>query len=427
MAARDLRGHLFAYRLIGLDPLKVQSLGRLSTDRHSALHFRPPRSQEPTIHLAAGREDAASNPVANIVDSTTTFISFESLSADTYTLTITDSLGCSSTGLVTLGEPDSLAGFSLRAVQIRERQRRMLMETFQDQNTNDAQVNAVLTGLDSLGGDFVRLHYPLDGPFFDQNPTPPRVRRLYYGISLTDQGVMDGNQYNGPLEGLALNDLNLRSLQAPGVNVLDLQGDRLQLSGVTRSDLVAMRLALVQDVADQPALVRAILPDGAGVLLDLAVGIDQEISLTDAFSSDLPLTVQVDSSEVYAVLWLQDLQSKEVWQAARFDSVDWESLLSNLSLERRRRPRAEPAPVSLRVYPNPARDHLSIAWPQPLVVAQPWWLFDAQGRQVLAGQAKAGLQQIKLDLGALSEGLYHLRVPDPQTGRMSHGKVSVLR
>jgi hypothetical protein len=324
--------------------------------------------------------------------------------------------------------PDSLAGFSLRAVRIDERKRQVLWETFRAEGSRDPVADAVETELDSLDRDFLRLYHPLVGPFFDDNPTPPRVRSLYYGISLPDQVVLDGNQYNGPLQAFVLNDLNLRSLRAPGVDSLVVAGDRLRLAGVHESGQVSLRLALVQDLADQPGVVRAILPDGAGVILNLAEGDNQAGALGDLFSPNAPLDVTTESSTpIYGVVWLQDLTTKEVWQAARLDGLAWEALLTNLSLERRARPASGARYDELRVYPVPAQTQLTVAWPEPLSAAWTWAMLDAQGKGVAAGRAEAGSQRLCVDLTTLSEGLYHLRLQNPETGQWLHRKVSIGR
>ena len=321
-------------------------------------------------------------------------------------------------------------GFALDAVRIDERRRQVLWETFEDAGAANAAADSVRDALDSLRGDFLALPYQMNGEYVDQAPTPPRARSLYYGISLSHQAVLDGSVYNGPTGAFALNRMNLRSLSRPLLDSLYLTAGRAQvrLAAVHDTATLALRLALVERLDSARSVVRAILPDAAGTILALRPGDTLELPLATALEPTTELTVEVaDAAQLHAVMWVQDVATKEVGQATRLDGLDWQALLPNLSLQRRRQPAPATRPRTLRVYPVPTTGSLTVALPAAPATDWPVWLLDAQGRLLRQVSGAAGQTQLPLDLRALPEGLYHVRLRDPIDGSWHTVPVPLLR
>jgi len=63
----------------------------------------------------------------------------------------------------------------------------------------------------------------------------------------------------------------------------------------------------------------------------------------------------------------------------------------------------------LRVYPNPARDHLTLAFDRPARQAGQWQLLDPLGRRVAAGPLDPGEPTVRLRLTDLAPGVYLLQ------------------
>ena len=81
---------------------------------------------------------------------------------------------------------------------------------------------------------------------------------------------------------------------------------------------------------------------------------------------------------------------------------------------------SEPTAADLGLYPNPARDHLTVILP-PRLGARTQVLYDASGRAVRRGTLPPGQARATLDVSGLAPGLYVLRLSGAgghRTGRV---------
>ncbi len=84
-----------------------------------------------------------------------------------------------------------------------------------------------------------------------------------------------------------------------------------------------------------------------------------------------------------------------------------------------------PGAEDLRVYPQPARDELTVEW-SPTAVGARWQLTDAVGRVLLQGAWPANSDRLRLDLAGLSHGVVLLRITDGH-GRTLRNRSLLLR
>ncbi len=76
----------------------------------------------------------------------------------------------------------------------------------------------------------------------------------------------------------------------------------------------------------------------------------------------------------------------------------------------------EEAPTAIRIFPNPAKDFISVLLPQAQGLRID--IFDARGGLILSEEGQGGLQLHRFDVSALGSGLYLLRLSDSATGQV---------
>jgi len=315
--------------------------------------------------------------------------------------------------------PDSLGdrrlrGFALDSVALGARDRIVLIESFSTATSAAADRSFIEQLQTQFLNDFIPLQYDLPtGPYFEDNPTPPQARSLYYGISSGGQLVMDGGVFNQDRASFTQNSLNLRSLEF--LESADLSWDSTQQSLFIKAPVVgdvmaSLRLALVEDLTDATGLVRAILPNAAGVPLFMLTGQEQTLEIDPNFLPDFTFPVEVDdAANVYGVVWLQDLESREVLQALRIPAQNWEALLTGLAFERRSGPRS-PGFSEVRIYPNPTQSDVTLAFPESIGEGITLRILDVKGREVRGEVIPAGTSLYTLSLEDVANGVYLVEV-----------------
>ncbi len=73
------------------------------------------------------------------------------------------------------------------------------------------------------------------------------------------------------------------------------------------------------------------------------------------------------------------------------------------------------ATARLKVYPNPAVDHVIVELPEPIGPSLAWSLTDLMGRKVSASMQVTGERAIRMDLRALAQGSYVLAMSNGTT------------
>ncbi|GAB4500087.1 MAG: hypothetical protein OHK0019_38010 [Saprospiraceae bacterium] len=69
----------------------------------------------------------------------------------------------------------------------------------------------------------------------------------------------------------------------------------------------------------------------------------------------------------------------------------------------------------IRLYPSPATDVLNLQWEKPAAENTVWEIFDLAGRLLQSGEFLAENPDFKINVAALPEGIYHLRLSAGQS------------
>ncbi|MEL7531249.1 MAG: T9SS type A sorting domain-containing protein, partial [Bacteroidota bacterium] len=307
-----------------------------------------------------------------------------------------------------------LDGFALDSVWIGERDRTLSIEAF---SSDLSQSQDSLRQWQTLNQeDAIVIRYPSSGPFFDDNPAPPRARSLYYGISVPEQLVMDGNAYNDSLANFSQQLISLRSLVAASfeISIDTNQSDApirlkaLQNFGPEQELIVS--ILVVEQEPKQSLIVRKMLPNPAGISFE-GWAVNQEESFAVSWQSDdVPQPEIVDDYDsLSVVVMIQDQSSKEVLQSAI--SPIWSGLLNPALVQRKRG--ALSSNPGVRVYPNPSTGVFTLQFGVPDPGQKSIKVWDMQGRTVYQENIWGEITEWKLNLSGLAAGVYQLSV---QTG-----------
>ena len=314
-------------------------------------------------------------------------------------------------------------GFAIDQFAIRERDRTTVAEVFSDLDRNDSflEIDRISAGNPQ---DLVLVHYPwYNSRLFEDNPTPPRARSLYYGISSSEQVVLDGNVFNDELFHLDQTTLDLRALQAAKFSI---EADSLirikvmeDIPDATEYQVSVLVTELVGDITgsmDSLLVVRKMLPDPGGYTR-FSENWESDTNLTKTLlfqpqwdESLRPSPTQVlqrdDYESLSVVVILQELANKEVAQVGFFPI--WKELLDP-DLLRERGPET-PSPSQWYIYPNPTTGLLILEFPELLTKGSEALLYDMQGRVVMRQRLQVEVSREELDLSALGKGVYQLEV-----------------
>jgi hypothetical protein len=145
----------------------------------------------------------------------------------------------------------------------------------------------------------------------------------------------------------------------------------------------------------------SMIPSGNGTPVTLTDGQVTHLEFTQSLSN----TNIERWSDLMVLVWLQDPNSRMIFQSAYSDTVG--AGVNNLALE------------GVKVYPNPTRGLITLAGLNKIDQVS---VYDLTGRAVLQ---LAGITGSTLDLGSLSPGLYTVRIRSGE--QYGSFKVSVVR
>ncbi|MFK7923240.1 MAG: T9SS type A sorting domain-containing protein, partial [Bacteroidia bacterium] len=303
-----------------------------------------------------------------------------------------------------------LDGFGLDSVWIGERDRTLSIEAFTEDTIG---ITALRRWQNENPQDAIVIRYPFADPYFDANPAPPRARSLYYGISVPEQIVMDGNAYNDALANFSQKQISLRSLVAANFQIdIDTSGTvepfkLTALQDFSSDQELVVSILVVEKTADQVMQLRKMLPDPAGMSF-YGWGANQSTFLSMQWqASDQPTPEIVDEYDSLAVVVIvQDQASKEVLQAAI--SPIWAEFLDPSLVQRKAGPQV--SDNTYKVFPNPSTGIFTLRFGVPDPGQKTIQVWDMQGRTVYQENIWGEITEWKLNLSALAAGVYQLSV-----------------
>ncbi|MEQ8925944.1 MAG: PKD domain-containing protein, partial [Fulvivirga sp.] len=300
---------------------------------------------------------------------------------------------------------------------IGQRTRTVLVENFTNINGPQSTIGNEAQFLNNLTTDdnqteLIVINYHTDFPSTNSlnnaNPVDPSARALYYDIDAIPRAIIDGNIYqNDVFSSWGENSFELRTLSLAnfGINIntiaengsfnieAELTPRILPLEGENISVMAAILEESVEGVNN---VLRKLLPNAAGYRY-ATVDIDQNQSFIVQFPSWSPTNV-VDPNNLVAVVFVQDEETKEIYQAEIIDLPDpgtITSISNDLGL------------TSFNLYPNPANTQLNLQVSEDLV-GTTLRVYDNFGKMVL--DRNISQTELSIDTRDYASGMYHIQI-----------------
>ena len=320
-----------------------------------------------------------------------------------------------------------------------DRKRNVLIEHFTNNSSEkSSQATAMINAIDlSNDKDIVNIQYHTNFPgvdsFYVENPGDVSSRILFYGLSKTPYSFVDGG--TNKLKFATISDYNLafinqtdvtrRSLISP---VFDIKLDSLIVSGgvltiggaitaledTTISNLT-LYLAVVEKTSNKYStsndtiyrnVFRKFIPDPAGISLGSKWIKGEAVPMQD---QTWIIQKTLNSSDIEVVAFLQNNVTKEVYQAASMlkpkitVGIEKPGVLDN---------------IDFALYPNPAKQQLTISFGEPLERSTDIFIYDFGGMIVKTFKAGSGETEYFIDDLGLKDGIYLIRV---SSGGVNYG------
>ena len=316
------------------------------------------------------------------------------------------------------GSTNGAKGFAFNNVSIVERNRLSLIENFTNNfATGSLSNNQSFQSFINTNSEVVGLQYNIGLPTPDdinkQNPDYSNARASFYGITnssaLIPRAYIDGGSqgdFSGPWLAKAF---SVRSLKASPINLsFTNTTTTTSVTAVATQNITAGNLrlyfALVEKVVgSDKSVVRKMFPDAAGQ----AITIPFVKSATVTLDAN-PFTIssnQIGSiSQLAAVAFVQDINSREVLQAAYLPTLtNLPAIVTGLE--------PEPSVSSpLSFYPVPANKELVVSLPEAAQSQTPFVMFDAVGKAVHQTAIDKGQQSKTINTQDFAPGVYLIQL-----------------
>ena len=307
-------------------------------------------------------------------------------------------------------------GFALDSVRIGNRTRTVLLEHFENVETDsDGPLDFINDEFIASGTELVRIQYrmgyPGPDPLNSANTSAPATRALYYGVTEIPDARLDGMADPGgdtDFEEWGQNAFDLRSLNISQIdltlNVQSINGkleatlDAVSPSGDINSS-VTVHIAVVENTADGYIL-RKMLPNAAGTLVESGL----EAAVIQTFTETWGITNVLEDNfdQVAVVAFVQDNATKQVYQsiiASPTNTVDL--VLSTLD---------DLAANKVALYPNPATSHATLLLESVMSDEVEIKVFDPFGRLVHEALIPAGVDRHIFNVKPLPKGIYLIQL-----------------
>ena len=315
-------------------------------------------------------------------------------------------------------------GFAFDNIFIGDRKKKVLLEHFTNVSVNACQAaNAAVNKITgSLPADIVSIQYHTGqgaDPFYDDNPIDPGVRVLYYGVPSVPYALLDGGFEGKAWDFKTLSpsteDVNLRSLSDPvfsidlstelNQNVFNIKATVKAKEALIGHEITVYAVVLEKSITNNDGIkyqdvMKKMLPDAAGTTYI------QNWQKGDSEALNLIWNMQnvYDPEKLIAVMFIQDEGTHEVYQAASSDTT-------SESTDILEKPGAENNGGFI-LYPNPAREKITVEFHEPLKYSENLSLFTLGGSLVKSLQLAKGQKRIEVDLSDLPKGTYLIGVKD---------------
>jgi hypothetical protein len=324
----------------------------------------------------------------------------------------------------------NLDGFAFDNVLIGERNRVALLEHFTNSsnsvaNTENDFVNNFTEGRTP---EVVNIQYHTKFPGEDvlnnDNNAAPSARALYYGVAVTPRTALDGSTRDSAFSVYGQDDYSRRTLEASPFSInLDFSGSSPTTLSVKATvnalndierPLIVHIVVIEREIAGVGSsglvfknVVKKMLPSAAGTLVDWTTGKTSEV-----ISQSWELANVYDNKQIGVVVFVQDDETKEIYQAAigdpssllRTAGTNQVTSVTNVTKQTN----------DFVVYPNPAITQVYVGYKsQSFTQNTPYIIYDQLGKVVASGIVAQGKKGVVLDTNQWAEGVYYVEMTLP--------------
>lgn len=322
-------------------------------------------------------------------------------------------------------------GIAFDDFTISSRDKMALIEHFTNSNLiKSARADSILDAMvQAYGSNVVDLQYhtssPAGDPFYEHNTSVPKARQLYYGLSSVPVAILDGStdsrhlfDYDNQSRPLDKNAIIVESLEN---NIFDIRLEAFLNNNILHTEAqiwakedvppteMSVRIAVVEryigDVVGNNGdtifrnVVKAMLPGPGGKTFGHAWTFGQD----RRFEESWEVENVYDVNQLRVVAFIQNEQTKEVYQVAYLDSIDFDTSIDI------------PAPpvtkkLAYYLYPNPAGQYTTVQFNETNHDDLTYQLFNNTGKLVSSGIIPKGTSSEQIYIENLPEGLYLLRL-----------------
>ena len=319
-------------------------------------------------------------------------------------------------------------GIAFDDIWIGERTRTVLIEHFTNSSdANSASQNPSLNNIiNSNPLDIIDVQYhtnfPGEDPMNIDNPADPSARALFYGVSSTPFTIMDGDQFKDATFLFKQTTLDLRKLEDPQFDIdlsSNIAGGALSITAkITANDTlikndISLHLVAIEKLITSitgvngevvfESVMKKMIPTSAGTKF-----------IQDWFPGDNITVIRswtmenyYDMNEAAVVAFVQNNDTKEVYQAAANDSNTITTAIDNLIFNNQ-------ASLDFVVYPNPAEDRANVAFNMILKEASRLTIYSVVGTLVDAYEIPRGTHALSLPTATYPNGIYLVSVRDQE-------------
>jgi hypothetical protein len=313
-------------------------------------------------------------------------------------------------------------GFGFDNVWIGDRKRLVLLEHFAN-DTDEEEFDNAQSEITSIFEDNPQDVIPIQ--FFTSFPTTndisnfytagPSARSLYYGVSQVPYSIVDGGnrQFSHAEPDIVRKNVNKRMLEESKFQIKVVQeddGTNLNIKAVItavdtleKSKLSARIVVVEKSVDSYINVVRTMLPDPAGVLIDKSWEINDSVKIYESW--EIPAGVNKDN--LITIVYIQyegteEKLRKEIYQAGYTDTFgnitsindDFKNILD----------------VEYVVYPNPVNDVLTVKLYKSLSYDLDINIYNNIGALVQSEKLYNGNTHKEININDLPVGIYYLKL-----------------
>ena len=309
-------------------------------------------------------------------------------------------------------------GFAFDDIWIGERTRGVLVEHFTNSDdfnsfNSNPGLNDIINAnpLDVMDIQY-HTNFPGADPMNDDNPADPSARSLYYGISDLPYTIQDGNDFKNSTFLYTQATLDLRKLRDP-VFSIDLSTDMVNNTDLTvsatiraldtlQNSNISVHFAVLEDLITNltgtfgdtvfESVLKNMLPNAAGTQFIQSWNPGDSAVVSEFWKMDNVY----DPSQVTVVAFVQDNDTKEVYQAVRQINSSFTTAIPSIKHEG----------FDFAVYPNPTDERLNIAFSGRLREGSLIRVYDQLGSLVEVYDIPKGIYGMGISTSTYANGIY---------------------